>query len=136
MNASAAALVLCCGLVLVGCGHSWNDYDMSLYRSMKDSSPQAQEAHAQLLSYLIEQSEQDGCKPPPGICAEYAYYLGKLQKSPQAPEYLAKELTHYPESAIFVQVMQRLMEGAKHVFTTPPAGDVSPSARQRPSAAR
>jgi hypothetical protein len=121
-QARILALALLSTFVLMaGCASSWERYDESLYLSIKEATPEAYESHARLLAAIIAESYESGVKPPPGICAEYAFYLARLQRPKEGEVYLAKEVEYYPESQTFVAVLKRLMEGANNVIAPKPA---------------
>lgn len=104
-------------LLVPACSNSWGSYELSLFLVLREGTPESYESHAALLARIIEEAEYSGAKPPPGICTECGYYLAILQKYHGWQAYLAKEVTYYPESQTFVTVLQRLLEGDKHVIT-------------------
>ena len=110
------AVILGCALTLSGCQPAWLRYENSVYASIKESNQEAFAAHAVLLKEVIEEREAEGRKPPPGVCAEYAYYLARLGRGEESHTYLAKEVLYYPESRVFVAALERLIAGEDKVL--------------------
>lgn len=108
--------VVSCILLGKGCAGGWERYSESLYHSMQEDSPEARESHASLLDKIISQAESRGEKPRPGLCAEYSFYLARLQRMDQAYVYLEKEMQYYPESIVFVKILGRMIKGEKNVL--------------------
>ena len=98
---------------LAGCTPAWQLYEASAYRVFRTPGPKVFAKHARLLSRVIDQAESKGKKPPPGICAERAFHLWRLERIDEAVAVLDKEEEHYPESKVFVAAQKRLIsEGA------------------------
>lgn len=110
-------LLLFYAMFFWGCASAWERYSESLYHSMQEDSPEAREKHSQLLQEIISDAESKGQKPYPGLCAEYAFYLARMQRTDQASVYLEKEIQYYPESITFVRILERMMRGAKDVLS-------------------
>jgi hypothetical protein len=89
----------------------WDGYPESLYLTMREPSPETANAHLELLIELTARAESRGQKPPPGLCAEAALYLARAGRSGEARQMLAREQSAYPESATFVGVLTKLIEG-------------------------
>ncbi len=95
-----------------GCaGDPWKAYDASLYTTLREPSPETYATHLALLLRLVEQREAQGKTPPPGICAECAFYLHRVGRTSEASTYLAKEKQHYPEATPVVSALERLIAG-------------------------
>jgi len=109
--------ILCFVLLCFGCARGWERYSESLYHSMQEDSPEARENHGLLLAKIIDEAESKGKRPRPGLCAEYGFYLAKMQRTDQAALYLEKEIQYYPESIAFVRIINRMMKGAKNVLS-------------------
>ena len=110
----------CCFCLAACGGNSWYRYESSLCHTMEDPSIEAREQHGQLLAKIIEEAQEKGAKPPPGICAEYAYYLVELKKDGQGMQYLDREIAYYPESTTYIIALRRLLQGAKNVVHESP----------------
>jgi hypothetical protein len=83
----------------------WGDYSNTLYHDKKDATPESAEKHLASLVDIIEISEKEGLKPPPGICCEYGFLMYQMGNSDLALEYFNKEKSLYQESAIFVDFL-------------------------------
>ncbi len=109
-------------VVASGCAADpWAAYDLSLYTVLREPSAETYAAHLELLLRLIEVRESRGEKPPPGICAECAFYLHRAGRTSEAANYLAKEKLHYPESAQIVAAEERLISGRRAIQLAPEA---------------
>lgn len=98
------------GVSLAGCAktmYSWNGYDDCLYRHYRN--PTERESFGEKLKEIVEEAEAEG-KVPPGIYAEYGFFLYEGGDFPQAAAFFAKEQEKWPESAFF---MQKMISNAK-----------------------
>ena len=93
-------------LVLVGCKpaqtYEWGNYEGSLYSLMKD--PSSLEKYGLTLQRQIVNGEGSG-KVPPGIYAEYGYFLSVTNQPGEATKYFEKEKQRWPESARLMDKM-------------------------------
>ena len=113
-----AALVLALLAYGSGCaGDPWQADDASLYTTLREPSPETYTTHLALLLRLVEQREAQGKAPPPGICAECAFYLHRVGRTSEASTYLAKETQHYPEASSVVSALERLIAGRSAIQT-------------------
>ena len=101
------------------------DSGVILYVTLKEPREETFEEHSQLLSDVIESYESREQKPPPGVLAEYAFYLARLGETEEANRYFKAEMEAYPESAIFVTSLERMMQG-QGAFSAEPNAEVSP----------
>ena len=114
--------------ILGGCASDpWEWYEDSLYESMRVPSADVYEQHTALLGEIVEYYGERERKPPPGVLAEYGFYLARTGKADQARGYLQAEKEAYPESAVFVTVLERSIEGRRAFQPDstgkPPSGD-------------
>ncbi len=108
------------GLLAAGCvSDPWTIYDSSLYTTLREPSPETYAAHLDLLLLLVDRREAQGQAPPPGICAESAFYLHRAGRTSEASAYLAREKRYYPESGLVVAALGRLIAGERAI----PNGD-------------
>lgn len=82
--------------------YQWGDYENSLYKLMKD--PTSLTKYGESLHEQITSAESKG-KVPPGIYAEYGYYLLTTQKNNDAIIWFEKEKSKWPESTFFMEKM-------------------------------
>ncbi|RME27821.1 MAG: DUF4810 domain-containing protein [Deltaproteobacteria bacterium] len=119
MNESGLKFLLVgLGLLLGGCsaGHGvwalrshWYEYESSLYLATKEPAPENQRKHMEAMERLLSECDARGLKPPPGIHAEYALYAARLGRTGEVAAHLAREMESYPESAVFIGVLARIL---------------------------
>ena len=108
-------------LAAAGCAADrWQDYDASLYRRLKDNDSEAMQDHLELLKDVIDQAEEKGERPPPGVYAEYGYGLAIAGDLENGVLYLDRESATYPESGTFVIVLKRVVVGDPRVLEPAP----------------
>lgn len=100
-------------IVLVGgcssaskAGYYWGDYSQTYLTLTRKPSAQATQAHIKELRDILQVSQEKELKPPPGICAELAFYLSQPEGEGSQEEidrYYQCEIETYPESALFIQ---------------------------------
>jgi len=101
-------------------------YDETLYDYLKYATPESLDAHVGTLEDLVERSDARGKTPPPGICAEYGYYLSLRGEPERGYALLLREKELYPESERFVNVLIRIASGEEPIDEAPgdePPGD-------------
>lgn len=81
----------------------WGEYSSTLYDLKKNPDEKTLAEHKKQLLLIIEESDKRRRNVPPGVFAEYGYMLLKEGKEQTGMEYLQKEITVYPESAVFIQ---------------------------------
>ncbi len=93
-------------MALVGCKppqtYEWGNYESSLYTLMKD--PTSLDKYGKALQRQIEDGEGSG-KVPPGIYAEYGYFLSASNQPGEAIKYYEKEKQRWPESGRMMDKM-------------------------------
>ncbi len=82
--------------------YHWGDYEGSLYRLMKD--PTSLDKYGLALNEQIVKAETLG-NIPPGIYAEYGYFLMAAQKHNEAVPWFQKEKAKWPESTFLMDKM-------------------------------
>ena len=91
----------------VGCAthepmYYWGNYSQSLYKYKKTPTPENQAAHKAVLVKIIEESDKNSKRVPPGVCCEYGYILLKEGNTQEALRYFDLEEKAYPESKAFL----------------------------------
>ena len=109
------AVLFSLNFIVAGCASSdpWARYDMSLYGALKSPGEETLESHATLLREIIVSAEKKKLRPPPGICAEFAFYTARMGKTEIARKALAREVHYYPESSKFVAIVTKMLDGPK-----------------------
>ena len=99
-------------LIAAGCvSDPWTRYETSLYSALKYPGQETMQSHAHLLREIIVSAEEKKLRPPPGICAEFAFYTARLGEADIARKALAREMHYYPEATRFVAVVARMLDG-------------------------
>ena len=111
MRAKVITFIMLMAFGALGCAPStkyhWGNYENSLYRYYKN--PSQVEEMAEALAKIIEKGEQDG-KVPPGLYAEYGYFLFITGNTKEAVTYFEKEKNIWPESSV---LMDKMIETTK-----------------------
>ncbi len=102
--------------LLSACTPAWRLYEASAYRVFRTPGPEVFAEHERLLGRVIAQAESRGQKPPPGICAERAFHLWRLDRIEEAVAVLEEEERYYPESKVFVAAQKRFISGGASVI--------------------
>ena len=107
-NYSPILLILLVVFCLSGCAtqkpmYSWGDYSSSLYKLKKNPCDESLMKHKQVLLKIMDDSEKNGSRVPPGVYCEYGYVSMKEGKTNEALAYFDLEEKTYPESAVFMQ---------------------------------
>ncbi len=120
----AILLVAGAAIALIGCKpptiYDWGNYEGSLYTLMKN--PTSMEKYGKSLVSLIQDAEGSG-RVPPGIYAEYGYFLYVTNQPGEAVKYFEKEKQRWPESA---RLMDKMISNGRspnpnRATPTPPA---------------
>jgi hypothetical protein len=81
----------------------WGDYSASLYNAKKGPTEETLQTHKKVLVQIIQESNRQSLRVPPGVYAEYGYLLLKEGKAADGMKYLDLEAQTYPESRVFVE---------------------------------
>jgi len=87
-------------------GYYWGKYSETYLAVVRKPSKDTTQQHISELREILSVSEEKGLRPPPGICAELAFYLSQLDKQGNQDEiekFYQCEMTTYPESKIFIE---------------------------------
>jgi hypothetical protein len=113
MKRNIALLILLVAVSLISCApkgmYNWENYSETLYSYKKNSNEESLLKHMQELKKIIEASNQNNMRIPPGVYGELGYYYLKNNKTKEAIEYFNLEKQLYPESGI---LMERLIQKA------------------------
>jgi len=92
--------------VFIGClppkMYYWGNYSGTLYNYKKGLTPELLEKHKGELREIIDKSDEQNLRIPPGVNAELAYILLLENNSEEARVLFEKELSIYPESSKFI----------------------------------
>lgn len=87
--------------------YNWQDYSKTLYAYKKDSNEESLLKHMKELEKIIEVSNQNNMRVPPGVYGELGFYYLRINKTKEAVAYFNFEKQLYPESRI---LMDRLIQ--------------------------
>ena len=82
----------------------WSSYERDMFyaNSYPDNLARLEKLEATLLK-IIETSAASERKPPPGILAEYGYFLYERGQVDAAIEYFEREAGQWPDSRVFME---------------------------------
>lgn len=107
-------LILLVPVLLASCVQQgmyyWGDYSTTLYHSRKVPCEENLLKHKQALENIIQKSEEQNLRVPPGVYAELGYIYFRHNETDTAVKFFLLEEQTYPESRIF---MERLVQAAK-----------------------
>ncbi|MCM1520464.1 MAG: DUF4810 domain-containing protein [Lachnoclostridium sp.] len=82
--------------------YSWHKYEDASYQYNKKQTEKTEKKFVNEITKVIENQKGDRKSVPPGIYAEYGFYLYKTGQNDEALKMLNKEIETYPESQIFI----------------------------------
>ena len=83
--------------------YNWGDYENLSYKAVK-SNEDADIQNLMLALNTISKNTTTATsgRVPPGVCADYGYFLMKKGKVEEGKKWMIKEKELYPESAVFI----------------------------------
>lgn len=106
-------------LFLISCAsnsmYHWGNYSNTLYAYKKEPNDENLLKHMKELEKIIEVSNQNNMRVPPGVYGELGYYYLRSNKTKEAQGYFNLEKQLYPESGI---LMDRLLQKASAADTS------------------
>lgn len=100
--------------VFTGCAtpqkpmYYWGSYSSSLYAYKKTPGDETLKAHKEVLLNIIEESQKQNIRVPPGVYCEYGYIMLQEGKKKEALRYFELEEQTYPESKVFIERLKSL----------------------------
>lgn len=82
--------------------YSWHKYEDAAYQHSKKQTEKSEKTFVKQINQVLEKQTGSRHTVPPGIFAEYGYYLIKKGQTQQGCDFLKKEIASYPESEIFI----------------------------------
>ena len=114
MNHLKIAGIFILVFILFGCApqrmYYWGDYSNTLYQSKKNPSDKSVLEHQQALEKILEESQKNNLRVPPGVYAELGYIYFRQNKKDLATKNFTMEKKLYPESTL---LMNRLENAVK-----------------------
>ena len=91
--------------------YSWSNYENATYSYLKKEDEKSIEGVIEEYTKIIGEKKK-GLRgiPPPGIHADYGFFLMKQGNIKDAKLNLKKEISIYPESKIFIDRILKMME--------------------------
>lgn len=104
----AGLVVLGACILLSACAkppiaYYWGDYSSSLYNAKKNPTEETLRNHKGVLVQIIQESNRQSLRVPPGVYAEYGYLLLQEGNTAEGVKYLDLEAQTYPESKVFIE---------------------------------
>ena len=90
--------------------YSWGNYEISSYNYLKNTDEKSIQVLIENYQQLIENQTGTRGVVPPGICADYGFFLVQEGKTNEGKEMLMKEIALYPESEIFIGRFIKMIE--------------------------
>jgi hypothetical protein len=113
MNSLKLAILIVLAVFLSACVpkqmYYWGNYSQSLYDAKKNPTEQSILTHQQSLENIIQESQKNNLRVPPGVYAELGYVYFRQNKKVLAIQNFNMERQLYPESAL---LMDRLVNAA------------------------
>lgn len=111
------ALIIVVAVLLVSCApkikplYYWGDYEETSYKIVKGNEENDVQKFMKALQDVSEHPEKSSSgKIPPGVCADFAFFLMKQGKVGEGKLWLIREKELYPESAVFVDKILKMAE--------------------------
>jgi hypothetical protein len=90
--------------------YTWGKYQEQTYAYMKDATDKSLDELQSTYQSLIDKQKGSRQTIPPGICADYGYFLYKQGKKNEGLVLLKKEIALYPESTVFISRIIKKLE--------------------------
>ena len=94
--------------------YNWGNYTATTCEYIKNGDTSDESTETLLAMYqeiLTTQTETFRQTIPPGVCADYGYFLVKAGRIEEGKELLLKEKELYPESGKFIDSILKRIEG-------------------------
>ena len=91
--------------------YNWGKYQEAGYQYIKKNTDQDLEKLLQAYQYVIDNQKTGRMTVPPGIYADYGFFLVKQGKVEEGLKLMKMEVALYPESAVFMnRIIKRIEE--------------------------
>lgn len=102
-------------LVLLSCSaptnlYTWSKYEKSSYNYLKKSNEKSNENLEEEYKNIIKKQKGTRGVVPPGIYADYGFFLLQANRIDEGKAMLTKEMELYPESKIFIGKIIKMTE--------------------------
>jgi hypothetical protein len=93
-----------------GVDYYWGNYSITLFAYKKEPSPETEQSHMEQLQKIIDKSAEKNYRVPPGVQAELGNMYAKRGNTEAARALFEGELAAYPESGLFIEKLQRMLD--------------------------
>ncbi len=90
--------------------YSWANYNTASYDYLKNSDEKSTKELMDAYQTIIDKQKGARGVVPPGVYADYGFLLLQANKTKEGKEMLAREVTLYPESKIFIDRILKMIE--------------------------
>lgn len=90
--------------------YTWGNYSHRSYNYLKNADEKSTQELIAVYKLIIENQKGARKVPPPGICADYGFLLLQQGKTDEGKVLLQREVELYPESAVFIDRVLKLLE--------------------------
>jgi hypothetical protein len=116
MKRGLLPVVICSLLLMASCVpqktlYNWGASQEAAYRYIKNNTEQDMEKLLQEYQKVVDNQKEGRKTVPPGIYADYGFFLVKQGKTEEGLKPMKMEVALYPESAVFIErIIKRLEE--------------------------
>lgn len=82
--------------------YSWSDYQNESYDYLKNGTDKSLDELLQAYEEMVTKQKGTRKTVPPGICADYGYFLVMRGQKEKGLELMKREIALYPESSVFM----------------------------------
>jgi hypothetical protein len=98
------------GCVVTPTLYDWNKYNDRSYNYLKNADEMSMEGLLAVYELIINNPKGTRNVPPPGVMADYGFFLIQKNEVEKGRELLEKEMLTYPESRPFVERILNMLE--------------------------
>lgn len=89
--------------------YNWDTYNQDSYTHLKNSDDKSQRNLLKTYQKIIDKPTGSRGVPPPGVYADYGFFLISLDRVDEGEAMLEKEIELYPESKVFIDLVLNMM---------------------------
>jgi hypothetical protein len=104
------AIVVLGGCVTTSTLYNWNAYNNRSYGYLKNADEMSLDALLEVYELIVNNPTGTRNVPPPGVMADYGYFLIQKNEVDKGRELLQKEMATYPESRPFIERILKMLE--------------------------
>lgn len=104
------AAVVLGGCVVTPSLYNWNKYNDRSYSFLKNADDASRDGLLAVYESIINNPTGTRNLPPPGVMADYGFFLIQMNEVEKGRILLQKEMATYPESRRFVERILKMLE--------------------------